>query len=278
MEIMTMTDDPQVDLDAYCARIGYTGARTPTIETLRALHELHPAAFTFEAIDVLLDRGIDLAPAAVDSKMIARGRGGYCYEQNGLFKRVLTAMGFEVEGLIARVHWMNPPDAPTPLRTHMALRVTLAGKPWLADVGFGSCVPTSPLRFDTAEPQPTRHESFRLIPAGEGFRLDALLGEKWEAVYELSNQPQLDDDYQLANWFIATHPTSFFRQQLVVTRTTPEARLVLDRNRLTVRKPDGTIERRVLTADGIERVLAESFGLSVEPAWRPIIERAAAET
>ncbi|MDZ4318640.1 MAG: arylamine N-acetyltransferase, partial [Phenylobacterium sp.] len=49
-----------IDLDAYFARIGYGGPRTPTLETLRALHLLHPAAIPFEAIDVLLDRGIDL--------------------------------------------------------------------------------------------------------------------------------------------------------------------------------------------------------------------------
>ena len=67
-----------IDLDAYLARIGYDGPRTPTLETLRALHALHPAAIPFEAIDVLLDRGIDLDPAVVDAKLIGAGRGGYC--------------------------------------------------------------------------------------------------------------------------------------------------------------------------------------------------------
>ncbi|MFP5307569.1 MAG: arylamine N-acetyltransferase, partial [Gammaproteobacteria bacterium] len=37
-----------VDLDAYCTRIGYDGPRTPTLATLRALHQLHPAAIVFE--------------------------------------------------------------------------------------------------------------------------------------------------------------------------------------------------------------------------------------
>ena len=106
-----------IDLDAYFARIGYDGPRTPTLETLRALHLLHPAAIAFEAIDVLLDRGIDLDPAAVDAKLITAGRGGYCYEQNGLFKRVLTALGFEVEGLIARVQWGAPAETPPRPRT-----------------------------------------------------------------------------------------------------------------------------------------------------------------
>lgn len=47
-----------VDIDAYFARIGYRGPATATLATLRALHELHPDAIAFEAIDVQLGRGI----------------------------------------------------------------------------------------------------------------------------------------------------------------------------------------------------------------------------
>ena len=64
------------DLDAYFARIGYDGPRTPSLDVLRALHALHPAAIPFEAIDCLLDRGVDISPAAVDAKLIHRRRGG----------------------------------------------------------------------------------------------------------------------------------------------------------------------------------------------------------
>ena len=99
---------PPVDLDAYCARIGYSGPREPTLETLRALQALHAAAIPFEAIDVQLDRGIDLAPAAIDAKLIGGRRGGYCFEQNNLFMRVLAAVGFSVEGLMGRVRWIAP--------------------------------------------------------------------------------------------------------------------------------------------------------------------------
>src|SRR5690606_5219644 len=121
---------PAVDLRAYCARIGYSEPLTPTLETLAALQELHPAAIPFEAIDVLLDRGVDLAPAAVDAKLLGARRGGYCYEHTGRFKRVLEAIGFEVEGLIARVNWMAPRDAPLRPPSHMTLRVTIDGEAW----------------------------------------------------------------------------------------------------------------------------------------------------
>jgi N-hydroxyarylamine O-acetyltransferase len=265
-----------IDLDAYFARIGYEGPREPTLAVLRRLTELHPAAIIFEAIDVLLDRGIDISPAAVDAKLIAGRRGGYCYEQNSLFKRVLTALGFQVEGLLARVLWMAPPDAPTRPRTHMGLRVLIDGAPWLADVGFGSCVPTTPLRMDVFEPQATGHEAFRFRRIGPELLLEAQLGEVWQPVYQLGPERQLEVDYELPNWFTSTHPSSHFRHNLLVAKTTPQARFGLLHNRLTIRRPDGTMERRELAPAQIETTLVETFGLPVEPAWRPLFERAVA--
>ena len=266
---------PAVDLDAYCRRIGYAGPLAPTLETLRTLQELHPAAIPFEALDVLTGRGIDISPRAVDAKLIAAGRGGYCYEQNGLFKRALQAIGFEVEGLIARVNWNASADAPPRPPSHMALRVMIGGEPWLADVGFGSCVPTAPLRLDAREPQATVHETFRLVPAGGELQLEAEIAGRWAPVYRLLPSPMLDTDYELANWYTATHPESHFRHRLIVTRTTPGARHVLAGARLTVRSASGAKERRLLDADGIEHELAARFLLPVEAEWRPVIERAA---
>jgi N-hydroxyarylamine O-acetyltransferase len=267
---------PVVDLDAYCARIGYDGPHTPTLQTLRALHELHPSAIAFEAVDVLLDRGVDLSPAAIDAKLIDGRRGGYCFEQNNLFKRALVAMGFEVESLIGRVTWQAPADAPPRPRTHMALRVEVDGRPWLADVGFGGCVASAPLDLETIEPQATRHGRYRIGRQGADILVETQLKDDWEVLYRLSPEPQLDVDYEPANWLTSTHPQSFFRQALMVARTTPDARYTLLNQRLTIRTPDGREERRMLDADGLAEVLTDIFGLPVEPDWRPVLETAAA--
>ena len=45
-----------IDLDAYCRRVGYDGPRSATLDTLRALHRLHPQAIAFENLDPLLAR------------------------------------------------------------------------------------------------------------------------------------------------------------------------------------------------------------------------------
>jgi N-hydroxyarylamine O-acetyltransferase len=48
------------DLDAYFARIAYSGPRAPTVEVLRSLVAQHITAIPFENLDVLLGRGINL--------------------------------------------------------------------------------------------------------------------------------------------------------------------------------------------------------------------------
>ena len=266
----------EVDLDAYFARIGYDGPRTPELSTLHALHALHPAAIPFEAIDVLLDRGVDLTPEAVDAKLIHGRRGGYCFEQNSLFARVLTALGFQVEGLAARVRWNLAPDAPAQPRTHMVNRVEIDGVSWLADVGFGSCVLSAPLRLDTEDPQATDHDLYRLVPIVGGVTQELEREQGWVPAYDISMVPCVPRDYEMANWFTSTHPTSHFRANLLAALTKPEGRYGLLHNRLTVRPRDGETTRELLDAAGIERVLIEIFALPVEPSWRPLFDRAVA--
>ncbi|WP_129794440.1 arylamine N-acetyltransferase [Sphingosinicella sp. CPCC 101087] len=267
-----------VDLEAYCARIGYSGPLEPTLDVLRALQQRHVATITFEALDALLDRGIDLSPSAVDAKLIHKRRGGYCYEQNGLFKRVLAAVGFAVDGLLASVRWMNEPASAPPPRSHMALRVTMEGVPWLADVGFGSAVPTVPLRMDLSDPQSTPHETYRVTPFGAGLLVQIEVLGRWQPLYDVSLEPQLDGHYELYNWFTATHPSSHFRNRLVIARSTPEARHSLLDGRLTTRSASGSVEREFLDAKGIWRALNDLFGLPAESGWWSAVERAAART
>src|SRR5690606_14922037 len=100
-----------VDLDGYFRRIGYGGPRTPTLETLRALQRLHPAAIPFENLSPFAGAPVSLELDAIQQKLVHDGRGGYCFEQNSLFLEVLRALGFRASGLAARVLWNRAEDA-----------------------------------------------------------------------------------------------------------------------------------------------------------------------
>jgi N-hydroxyarylamine O-acetyltransferase len=254
--------DNAFDVDAWFRRIRYDGGREPVLATLRGVIAAHTATIPFENVDVLLGRPPKLDLGSLQRKIIAGGRGGYCFEQNSLFQSGLVALGFRVTGLLARVIRGMAADAPRP-QTHMALRVDLPEGPFLADVGFGNLTPTAPLAISPQVEQETPHEPMRLWPVGEELALQAKFGDDWQNIYRLSLDPRLDVDYEVANWFTATHPDSPFVGNLIVTRPGPDGtRHTLFNDRVTVRGKDGTAARSRLGSEADFRATLEvKFGL-----------------
>ena len=256
-----------MNLDSYFERIGYGGVRGASLATLRALIESHSLSIPFENLDVIQGLGVRLGLPAIEQKLVRDRRGGYCFEQNALFASVLSELGFRVTPLAARVRWQVPAQISTPL-THMALRVDLEGKPWLADVGFGGLTPTAPLRLDTDDPQPTPHETFRVLRDGEVYLLQAQV-DGWGDVYRFTLEEQHPVDYEVANWFTSTHPSSRFVQNLVVSRAGREGkRSALFNRELVVRKGALAERQTIETPDQLLAVLATTFGLQFPAGTR----------
>ena len=92
-----------LDLRAYLRRIGHDGAGAPGAATLAALHRAHLAAIPFENLDIPLGRGIAVDLESVQAKLVARRRGGYCYEHGLLFAAALERLGYPVDRFLARV-------------------------------------------------------------------------------------------------------------------------------------------------------------------------------
>ena len=259
----------QPDLDAYFARIRYTGARTPTLPTLHAIAFHHVQHIPFENLDVLLGQGIDLDPARVEAKLVHARRGGYCFEQNTHLMYVLRAIGFEVQPISGRVRVDRPRDF-TPPRTHVFLRVELDGESWLVDAGVGGLSPTSALRLAYDVEQATPHEPRRLAREGRGVETvregglifhQAFFADRWNDVCEFTLEAMPEIDRVIANWYTSTHPASRFKERLLVARATPQGRLTL-LNRAFTRREEGSAETRLLASPSeLLDVLAEEFGL-----------------
>jgi N-hydroxyarylamine O-acetyltransferase len=261
-----MSED-NFDQDAWLNRIGYQGSREPVLATLRGVVEAHAAAISYESIDVLLDRPPKLDLESLQRKMIAGGRGGYCFEQNILFRGGLRSLGFDVTSLQARVVRGLAIDAPRPM-LHMVLQVDLAEGRFLADVGFGNLAPTAPLLLSPDLEQDTPHELMRFIRMGDELTLQSRLGDRWEHIYRVVPLPRVDAEYEICNWFTASHPDSPYRSNLIAARPGPgRTRITLFNARLNVRHATGEVERRTLNDKAEYRdVLAKMFGLALSEA------------
>jgi len=257
------------DLPAYLARIGYTGPREPTLDVLHGLTAANAQAIPFENLDVLLGRRIDLAPDAVFDKLVRRRRGGYCFEQNGLLLGALTVLGFEAVPLSARVRIDRPREV-LPPRTHLFLRVEVAGASWLTDVGVGALSLTRAIRFVADEEQATPHEPRRILRENDRWFHQARLGAAWSDVYEFTGEEMPPIDRELANWFTSTHPESHFLGRLIAARAAPDGRrITLQNGELKIRERDGRATVQTIgSPEELLLVLAERFGLAFPPETR----------
>jgi N-hydroxyarylamine O-acetyltransferase len=269
-----------VAVDAYFSRIGYAGARTPTLETLTGILLRHPQTIAFENLDALLRRPIGLDPEALEKKLVRGGRGGWCFEQNLLLRDVLQTLGFQVTGLAARAMW-NAPDGVVRARSHMLLKIEgVEGGTYIADVGFGGLTLTAPLRLVTDLEQPTPHETFRLVRREGDLVLQALLRDAWKPLYSFDLQPQRVVDYELSNWYLANHPGSPFVDNLMTARVTPDRRYGLFNNRLSTHYLHGESDQAVLASPGeMQRVLESTFGIELpdEPGLEALLARLAGQ-
>ena len=258
-----MSGDTTLDLDAYFSRIGYDGPRTPTLDTLKAIHYAQAVSIPFENLDVLAKRPINLDPASLQKKLVTEKRGGYCFEVNALFAAVLKELGFDVTMLIGRVRWMAPEEADT-ARSHMLMRVELPEGSFLADVGFGGLTMTGPIRFETGAEQETPHEPRRLLEHEDGLELQAKIAGDWTPIYRFTLEPHRRTDYEVASWYTSTHPSSIFVQFLMAGRPQEGKWLSLFNREFKIRGLDGKAETRVLdSADEIAEVLDSYFGIAL---------------
>jgi N-hydroxyarylamine O-acetyltransferase len=255
-----------LDLQRYLERIGESGAGRADLSTLRRVVYRHALSIPFENLDPFRSVPVSLELADVQHKLVAGGRGGWCFEQNLLLGEALRAMGFSVHDLAARVLWGREATAHTP-RTHRLLEVEVDGRRWLADVGFGGQTPTGVLDLDDRSPQPTPHEPFRLRDLDGDLLLEAQPtgaddGQPWRPLYRFDRTRQWPVDFEAANFQLAHDSRSPFTTGLAVARPMPDGRWSLRNRTLTWRGLDGREQQRVLV-DGAEllHALGDIFGI-----------------
>lgn len=269
----------EMDLDRYLARIGLSGAPALTPEGIAALQQAQRFAIGFENLDIRLGRGIAIDSASVFDKLVVRGRGGYCFEQNRLFADALSALGLANRPLLARVRLGLASDA-VPPRTHVCLLVTLDGRPWLADAGFGgSNVPPLPLEHgaQASTPDGARHRLLRVTPGGSwagDWRLEragapgatdgrAADHGDWQAQYTFDLAQVAPDDLEQASHWTATHPSSRFTRLHVASIPLPDGFASLSDRELTVTRLGGTMRRTIADGADYGRTLRETFRIAL---------------
>ena len=214
-------------------------------------------AVPFETLDIPLGRRITLDPDALWRKVIVNRRGGFCYELNTLFGRLLQALGYEVDFLSARVWsgtgWGLDKD-------HMALRVPTGGTSWLADVGFGDSF-LAPLRFQHDVVQDAGFASFRLVHDASYWTMQRGRSGDWSPGYRFTLDAHRPDSFAEMCEYQQTSPETSFTQRVVCSRATEGGRVSVTHDRVIQTAGGHREETPIADAAALRRALAGHQGI-----------------
>ena len=246
---------------------------------LRRLQRAHVRSVPFETLSVAGHphraddpEGVDRHPDALYGKVVGRerGRGGFCYELNELFRTLLAALGFDVTRVAARV--VDGGDDPGhPPANHQTTLVSLpdAATPVLADAGMG--VPTM-RRPTPLSGEPLTDEAGVSWRVRECDRPDADCrteyrragAEEWTVRYRFRTVARERSFYEAACEFLTAAPESPFTGDPVVSRATSDGHLKLRPDEL-VRLERGEETTETVAPESWDAVAREEFGLAYVP-------------
>lgn len=224
-----------MDCENYLKRIGFDGRTAADAETLTELHRRHLFTIPFENLDIHAGREIKLDMNYIEDKVVNKGRGGFCYELNGLFCELLTGLGFKVKMVSANV--FDEDENPGAEFDHMALIVSIGGDEYLADVGFGDSFinpfvinPDVVIEDDGGIYQVVRHDNIylKLLRSEDGVY--------FTPKYLFSMIPRKLSDYSEMCIYHQTNPKSHFTKNRLCSLANEGGRVTLVNDKLIITK------------------------------------------
>ena len=249
-------------ISRYLERITLSSLPRPDVEGLKQIHAAQVFSIPFENLDIHLGRIISLQPEDLVVKILNRSRGGYCFELNGLLRMALSAAGFIVRPRLARVLYGRTEPGPY---THEILIVTLSGREWLADAGFGGPGLRFPLPLipDRIYEQCGDHYRLKQDPS-IGWVLQKKSKNTFTNLYAFMDQWTLDVDIEMANHFTSTWPGSIFRARKMCSFPKPWGRITLSDMELTIHRDGQSVHKILSPGPAYMEALVENFGLALD--------------
>lgn len=216
----------RLDVNSYLHRLGISPREVSLdADFLKKLQYAHVLTVPYENLDIINGIPISLDKYALFEKIVTRGRGGYCFEVNGLLSFVLMKLGFKVHNYAARyLRGVNE----IPVRRHRVLVVEIGDEKYLCDVGIGQSAPRFPLKLEEAVCEQFgevyRFESDPLL----GWKLCDLHNGEWRPFYSFTEEDQLNLDFIQPSFYCEKHPDSPFNKDIMVAIKTEKGRKSLN--------------------------------------------------
>lgn len=252
-----------MNLEKYLQRVGFMGDGLPkaNLATLRALHYAHMQHVPFENLDIHYSTYINVDIEQFYKKIVENGRGGFCFELNGLFNWALKQLGFDVTMLAAAVI-NDEGNYGIPLG-HLTNLVTLEGKQWLVDVGFGDNF-VYPIEFVLDQVQTQKGRYYHLSQLNDTdyqYAVSDDEGQTYKKWWRFTLTPRQLSDFKEACHYMQTSPKTHFTHNRVCSISTPEGRVTLSDLSLKIRKGKAQTVEKLPNEQAFAQVLKERFNI-----------------
>ena len=248
--------DQLLDPRAYLRRIGIEDIPEPTRENLDRLIYAHLTHVPYENLSYCIEKKCpDLTIPALFDKIVTHGRGGYCFELNGLFYALLLELGYEAYPVACRM-WLGLGQLPV---GHRASIVTIAGEKYFADVGTsgmaGLCaVPyRGESKYGVRIAVNGREHEVRRVKDGEDSAVISYVDSYFDPV-----------DFIPLNYYCAVGPAAADRPDPVVNLTTEDGAYSIDADVFRVRRNGKTTERKITDGIMMRDILKRYFSIVLE--------------
>lgn len=235
----------------------------------------------FENLTIHIGERVRLELPLLYEKIVVMRRGGFCFENNGLFSWLLSQMGFDVTVLSGQVR-NRFTGAYGPPFDHFIMMVKLDGHRWLCDVGFGSGFQL-PLSLETDSPQVQSHGAYRLRSQGNFIFMEvksetevAGVGEEcWTEQYKFTLEPRERVDFRAMCDYHQSSASSIFFCKSLCSLLLPTGRITIMGRRLIVTSlssMDGQQDAKTtrdLSDEEITELLREKFGIVLHSPLTP---------
>ncbi|XP_001508302.1 arylamine N-acetyltransferase, pineal gland isozyme NAT-10-like [Ornithorhynchus anatinus] len=284
-----------MDIEDYFSRIGYKGLRgKPDMETLTAILQLQIRAVPFENLSIHCGEAIELNLEAIYHKIVRKNRGGWCMELNQLLFWALTTIGYEVAMLAAKVYSV-PEERYCEKASHLLLLVTVEGKAYIVDSGFGIAFYQmwQPIELVSGKDQPQSPGIFRLTEdngtwhfgkvnrkSSSTRQMLSILGKRdYRKIYSFTLEPHTIEDFCYVNKYLQTAPESVFTQNSICClRTLEGSSTLIGWTLITVTfdyKDDTDLMTSMTVKDeDIGKILREKFNIVLERKFVPCSSKA----
>ena len=261
--------------DAYLDRIGLdltADAATPDRATLARVLEAHVTGVPFENLAIVGDPhgeregdGVSLSVPDLYRKMVEDGRGGFCFELNGLLTWLLRELGYDADRCAARIGGGDDSLGRPPANHHTT--VVHLDRPLLVDAGTGTPQVREPVPLDGTVVDDAAGVSWRVAPDDAPLSDFALWlrepgDDDWRRRYRFRVTPRELSFFEATCEFLAGEPDGTFTSGPIVQRSTAEGSLRLDADTLT-RTAGGDETQTPVAPDAWHATLEREFGLSL---------------